>query len=633
MPTLKVSPSKINLGGKVNIQLTADDGETLGGTYTISIKNDSATLDMELDTVSLDNTARSFDGSFDTTGHQLGKYTIGVKEGANEIQRHEFDVVEPLVHVSLKSEATPYTKDQIVWMAIRGGAKSASYSGFNTFVENLFSDTYTAFGNKAIENSFKYSHIQPSDYGWQNTYPFIKAAATLYMERAKIKDAITTELVGDEKRRIGDGGINESQLKNDLVDYLGSTVPTELSSLPYLQRVIQRVSSELLKSINESTGVGNSRITGDFTCEYLRQRLQRPPMYDLIWSYWMSLAGLTETMNAVVDCYRRKSNERTALLSDVRFDLLRPIGNLLSGYARDTEIPITHEEYLVELQAQYGLMLPEHAELDIQGMQSDTSFLGALHNVIGGSGKLLRDRLNKTLDVDTHSLGRILGNMNVRLAMGAHNQLWEVTRRIRRDMLVQQWILSRPEVTEFLRVPAMVDMREGWMSALAAYRDRKNQQSRSASRSGNYGSVSGNSSQSALVVQQFHRLACKSEIMVLGARWGGWSNEDMVGKSAEGWLNEVQHDIKDYISDYREVTRLVNLDVETADPQALALREMQPLQFLGSQAGGTAARQLMTRAAPQLTSQPQVKLLQRRMANRQERSGVLKRLPVFKITD
>lgn len=621
MPTLKVSPSKISAGGTVLINLVEP---TENQKYTIRVVNDAIDLNATLFDGARGSDTHLIEEPFNTAGYPIGDYNV-VVEGNDLNDNIAFSIIEGSTKVTLKSETTPYTKDQIIWVAIRKGAKNASYVGFEDFVRNKLCAAPNA--NIPIINA-TLSPIREgaNSYAWQHTYPFIKAAATLYLEQSKLEDAFDQPFVSEEMRRLGDPNITTGQLMLDLKDHLQQIVGSDGLTLPYLNGVIERVVSNLVN-------ITASSRTNCPTWSFIKHRLESPPMYDLIWNYWMSLAGLTETMNAVVDCYRRKSNERTALLSDVRFDLLRPIGNLLSGYARDTEIPITHEEYLVELQAQYGLVLPEHAGLDIQPTQTDTSFLGALHNVIGGSGKLLRDRLNKTLSIDTHSLGRTLGNMNVRLAMGAHNQLWEVTRRIRRDMLVQQWILSRPEVTEFLRVPAMVDMKEGWMSALAAYRDRKNQQSWSTARSGNYGNVSGNSSQSALVVQQFHRLACKSEIMVLGARWGGWSDEDLVGKSAEGWLNEVQHDIKDYISDYREVTRLVNLDVETADPQALALREMQPLQFLGSQAGGNAARQLMNRAAPQLTSQPQVKLLQRRMANRQERSGVLKRLPVFKITD
>jgi hypothetical protein len=49
------------------------------------------------------------------------------------------------------------------------------------------------------------------------------------------------------------------------------------------------------------------------------------------------------------------------------------------------------------------------------------------------------------------------------LAEGADNQFGDLPWTSRAEMLTMQWILTRPEMREFLRGRAMVPYREPWM--------------------------------------------------------------------------------------------------------------------------------------------------------------------------
>ena len=58
--------------------------------------------------------------------------------------------------------------------------------------------------------------------------------------------------------------------------------------------------------------------------------------------------------------------------------------------------------------------------------------------------------------------------MHILLAEGAHNQFGDLPSTARHEMLMQQWLLARPEFREFLPTRIMVAYPEPWMDRVDA---------------------------------------------------------------------------------------------------------------------------------------------------------------------
>jgi hypothetical protein len=100
-------------------------------------------------------------------------------------------------------------------------------------------------------------------------------------------------------------------------------------------------------------------------------------------------------------------------------------------------------------------------------------------------------------------------------------------------MLIQQWLLARPEMREFLRGRAMVPYREAWMGQVDTMKRLQGWTDTS--------------------VSHFHDLAVYGEQLLLSIRFGDWvgvNDQD----SAKNWARYWRPEVQGYISGYRAVT-------------------------------------------------------------------------------
>jgi hypothetical protein len=140
------------------------------------------------------------------------------------------------------------------------------------------------------------------------------------------------------------------------------------------------------------------------------------------------------------------------------------------------------------------------------------------------------------------------------LAQGAHNQFGDLPSTSRQEMLIEQWLLSRPEMREFLGGRVMVPYPEPWMDKVDAVKTLKG-----------WTDVS---------VVHFHDLAVFGEQILLSVRYGAWSivNEpDQAANWARYWRPEVQG----YMHGYRATTG-VDLTSDVTDSQQLIARALPP---------------------------------------------------------
>jgi hypothetical protein len=150
-------------------------------------------------------------------------------------------------------------------------------------------------------------------------------------------------------------------------------------------------------------------------------------------------------------------------------------------------------------------------------------------------------------------------------------------------MLVQQWILARPEMREFLHGRVMVPYAEPWMDRVDHLRQALG-----------WGGPS---------ITHFRDLAIYGERLLLSVRWDAWN---LVRDPADGanWARDWRSEIQMYAHAYRAVTG-VDLGLPATTVEASAERYVQPAVFLERaladggrrRNGGPAAVQSGARAA------------------------------------
>jgi hypothetical protein len=162
--------------------------------------------------------------------------------------------------------------------------------------------------------------------------------------------------------------------------------------------------------------------------------------------------------------------------------------------------------------------------------------------------------------------------LHMLLAEGFHNAYGSLTWTARQEMLMQQWVLARPEFREFIGGRIMVPYKEPWMDRVDMVKQMQG-----------WGTTS---------VTNFHDLATYGEQLLLSIRYNNWSQREDRNEAANWalyWRNEIQR----YIYAYRTVTN-VDLSVDavqttptqrSSQPSILLHRRLATEAANGSQNG------------------------------------------------
>jgi len=110
-------------------------------------------------------------------------------------------------------------------------------------------------------------------------------------------------------------------------------------------------------------------------------------------------------------------------------------------------------------------------------------------------------------------------------------------------MLIQQWLLARPEIRDFIRGRVMVPYREDWMGQVDAMKKLQGW--------------------TDVTITHFHDLARYGEQMLLSIRYDDWSNvADQ--EIAKAWVRFWRPEVQGYLHAYRSATGQ-DLTVEPVD--------------------------------------------------------------------
>jgi hypothetical protein len=305
--------------------------------------------------------------------------------------------------------------------------------------------------------------------------------------------------------------------------------------LPYIKHIIESALPEY--EIPEKGK--NPRFCTDIL---IRSRVNNPCFMELIWNYWHEEAMLVQTINAISRRFQnlRAPGERDPL-AHVEIDPLRPLNNILWGYVEEERDRLSIKRRAYEYQHQYGLELYGKAVSNLRPADTRSKFLEAFHNLLNKCADYFRAKQDTTVDPDGYPMLHAIQELNLILAQGAHNQFGDLAWTSRVEMLMQEWILSRPEIRDFLQSRVMVPHKEAWMPQVDTMKTLQGW--------------------SDVAVTHFRDLGVLGEQILLTIRWHNWyevTNED----EAKGWADLMRPYIQSYIHAYRAVT---GVDLSTSD--------------------------------------------------------------------
>ena len=192
----------------------------------------------------------------------------------------------------------------------------------------------------------------------------------------------------------------------------------------------------------------------------------------------------------------------------------------------------------------YGLRLAGKAVDNVRTADSRSKFLEAFHTLLSTLAAFYKRDDDTTMVADGFPVLNALKEAHLILSQGAHNQFGDLPSTARIEMLMQQWILARPEFREFIPTRIMVAYPEPWMDRVDAMKKLQGWTDTS--------------------VLHFRNLAIFGEQVILGVRYGNWNSiyEPVNAVNcARYWRAQVQG----YLHAYRSVTGVdLSVDVTNA---------------------------------------------------------------------
>ncbi len=340
-----------------------------------------------------------------------------------------------------------------------------------------------------------------------------------------------------------------TDLRTQWADFLHDRADPNTPLLP-IDRLIRNRLNGSTKTPAEAYPNGDVRI-----CEgLLQEKLKKPCFLELIWSYWQEEGMLVQTMKAIA---RRFQNQRTSERDPLAsFDVapLYPLSNLLWGYIQDEQHRLTLPRRAYEYDHHYGITLEGKAVSQLRSADSRSKFLEAFHNLLYTAQALHKLIDDMTKRADGFPVLNALKEVHLLLREGMHNQYGDLPSTARIEMLMEQWILARPEMKEFLGGRAMMPYAEGWMDRVDTMKKLKG-----------WSDVS---------VTYFSELAKFGEFLLTSIRHFDWSNMADAALAVE-WAQSCRSAIQQYVHNYRTVTG-VDLSLGQTDVRLAADRYIQP---------------------------------------------------------
>lgn len=437
------------------------------------------------------------------------------------------------VSVTMRRTAVTSTPDQALWAAIRGSARALSYDNYRQFMDRVMCgelpDPAARRDGKRERHALgKVSRRTAIPFPNVERYRLLKVATEVFlMTHCGIDDDFSDVDLDDEGRR-QNRTLHPGDLEEQWRSYL-TRVPTgdgdHLDVLPYLGLIRAKLSDVPVVSGDDES----MRL-----CQgLLADKLEHPTFLELIWSYWHEEGYLVKTMNAIGWRFQNRGTVGRNPLAHLAIDPLRPLSNILWGREQDRQHRLTTERRAYEYDHEYGLTLASMPGRPVRGADSRTRFVEAFHNLLRLCLDFYREDDVTTVIADGFGVLNALKETHMLLSHGAHNQYGDLAWTARHEMLMDQWILDRPEIRTFLPSRPMVATPEGWIDAVQAMTQMQGW--------------------TDTPVLHFRDLGVFGEQLLLGIRFGNWTavvDPDQAANWARSWRAELQQ----YVHAYRAVT-------------------------------------------------------------------------------
>jgi hypothetical protein len=444
--------------------------------------------------------------------------------------------------VRLERTGVHPTLDQALWIAIRNRTHAISFNRYHEFMNRVLQAE--ELENKILDKKLKDLGTHLHGVGAYNVMKVATEAFLLLECGVRIEDDRGNRLAYDsgfEAARCGQP-VSFEFAKSKLSEYLGSP-----PQLPYITRVIEAAFPEWR--------------AGSVRCDrVLTGQINEPCLIELIWSYWHEEGMLAQTMNAVTRRFQnvRGAGERDPI-AHLEIDPLRPMNNILWGFVQDEIHRLSVKRRAYEYEHQYGLTLYGRAVREMRPADSRSKFLEAFHNLMHLCSVFFKEDNDTTVIADGYPLLNALKEVHLLLAQGAHNQFGDLPWTARTEMMLQQWMLARPEIRDFLQSRAMVPYKEPWMPQVDTMKTLQGW--------------------TDVTVTHFRDLAVYGEQILLSVRYGDWIaivDED----SAKNWARYWRPEIQGYLHAYRAATGidLTNPDTVDSTVPAVLLQKRLVLQ-------------------------------------------------------
>lgn len=413
-----------------------------------------------------------------------------------------------------------YTKDVKLWEAIRDATEALSFRNYLDFMNVIFCgediplDHESTF-QKELKRLKKRRKLPFND---TDAYRSIKIATEAFVM------------------------VNLANSTGDLSGYLRTVSDSTgevLQIIPYLAIIRNKLSDIDFKStsfedaLNNFIDDGNDGIA-DTCYGIISERIQNPIYLELIWSYWHEESMMVQGVNTIARRFQNIKGEGAIdPLANVEIGPLRPLSNLMWGYIQDEQHRLTVRRRAYEYDHHYGITLQGKAVNNMRTADSRSKFIEAFHMLMNLCMKFYRQYDDTTVVADGFPIMNALKEVHMILSEGAHNQYGDLPSTARIEMLMQQYLLARPEFREFLPTRQMVPYPEAWMDRVAVLNQ-----------------LHGWTKTSVL---HFRDLGVFGEQILLSIRFGAWStvfNRDQAANWAIFWRPQIQN----YMHAYRAVT-------------------------------------------------------------------------------
>lgn len=515
---------------------------------------------------------------WDTSGVEPRTYTVKVKvsrEPGKEVSSAASEAVtvklrpiskDDVLPVTMRRAQVPPTTDQALWTVIRMSTNALSFRNYSRFMDIVLCGAPGDLGMTPQILRQKRDPIKRRlrlPFPDTDAYRQLKVATEVFVMlncgvdiHAPGFEAIDEdpERLDAERRRhyqaLKPGDIE--RYWNQLLEGVDGE-----STLPYLEIIRRKLQDVPAVRPKTKRRAWLQREEAAIECMgILMEKLTHPCLLELIWSYWHEEGMLVQTMNAVSWRFqnRRGPADRDPLAL-LEIDPLRPLSNFIWGWIQDEQHRLTVPRRAYEYDHHYGLRLVGKAVPTVRGADSRVRFLEAFHHLLLLCSIFFKEDDDTTVVADGFPVLNALKEVHLLLTQGAHNQYGDLPWTARQEMLMQQWLLARPEFREFLPSRIMVDYPEEWMDRVETMK-----------------TLQGWTDASIL---HFRDLGIFGEQVLLGVRFGAWPSV-IEPQQAANWARYWRPEIQGYIHAYRAVTGVDLTERADATLPAVLLQRRLP---------------------------------------------------------